>query len=93
MMRQYELVVILKAALAEAARKKEIAAIKDLFKGAKATKEDEWGQKPFAYKIKQELAGYYYILNFESEQPIVKGYEKRLETNDNIVRYLLIRKK
>ena len=80
-------------ALRWAARKKEIASLKELFKGGKFTKEEELGQKPFAYKIKQELAGYYYILGVEAAEPIAKGYERKLDANENIVRHLLIRNK
>ena len=92
-MRLYELVVVLKSSLSEGDRKKLLDSVKDLLKDLKITKEEDWGQKPLAYKIKQELAGYYYLFHMEGEKGLPVGFEKRLLNNDNIIRHLLVRKK
>ncbi|MDP3940936.1 MAG: 30S ribosomal protein S6 [bacterium] len=92
-MRIYELVLVLKTSLSDAQRKKLLDQVKDMLKGVKIGKEDEWGQKPLAYKIRRELAGFYHILHLESETGIEKGFEKKLVASEDVLRHLLIRKK
>lgn len=91
-MRVYELVLVLRPSLKDADRKKVLDAIKDFLKDLKITKENDWGQKPLAYTIKKELAGYYYQILFEGES-IAKDFETRLIRNDNVLRHLLLRTK
>ena len=92
-MRLYELVLVFRPSLSEKERAKLLETIKGWFKEFKITKEEEWGQKPLAYKIKKELAGFYYDLNLEGEQGLPADFEKRLMENENVLRYLLLRKK
>ena len=91
-MRNYELVLILRPSLKDTERKKLVDGVKDTLKEMKIVKEEEWGQKPLAYTIKRELAGYYYLLKLEGET-VTAGLEQKLTTNDNILRYLLLRAK
>lgn len=90
-MRAYELVLVLKTSLSEANRKKLLESVKALLGDAKNIKEDEWGQKPLAYSIKREIAGFYVDLAFEQEPEIPKDLEKKLLTNENVLRHLLLR--
>ena len=92
-MRIYELVLVLKTSLTDAKRKKLLEDIKGLLKGVKIVKEEEWGQKPLAYKIKRELAGFYHLMHLEAEGGIEKGFEKKLVAFEDVLRHLLIRKK
>jgi small subunit ribosomal protein S6 len=92
-MRNYELVVILKPSLKEEGRKKLVDSIKKIMGDIKMVKEEEWGQKPLAYTIKGELAGYYFLFRFESEKVIPSDLNKKLLTNNNILRHLLLRTK
>ncbi len=91
-MRLYELMLVIKTSLSDAERKKLVASIKDMVKDMKV-KEEELGQKPLAYKIKKELAGVYHILHLEGETGIAQDFEKKLLSNENILRHLLLRKK
>ncbi|MEK7502810.1 MAG: 30S ribosomal protein S6 [Patescibacteria group bacterium] len=91
-MRVYELVLILKTSLSEENRKKLLETIKSLLPELKIVKGDEWGQKPLAYSIKKEIAGYYLNWIFELKAELPKDFEKKLITNDNILRHLLLRK-
>ncbi len=92
-MRAYELVLVIKTSLTEANRKKLLETIKGLLPDLKIVKEEDWGQKPLAYSIKKEIAGYYlnWVLELKSDLP--KDFEKKLITNDNILRHLFLRKK
>jgi ribosomal protein S6 len=92
-MRLYELVLVMKTSLSEPQRKKIVAEVKDMLKTVKVTKEEGWGQKPLAYKIKHEFAGYYHQLFLESETGIEKGFENKLVANEDILRHLLVRTK
>lgn len=92
-MRVYELVMVLQSSLSEAQRKKLIDTVKTWLGDVKIAKEDEWGQKPLAYPIKKEIAGFYLLFNLETENSIPLDLEKKLLTNENILRHLLIRKK
>ena len=91
-MRSYELVLVLKTSLSDTQRKKLIDTIKDWIKPVKIVKEEELGQKPLSYSIKKEIAGVYLNWLFEIES-IPSDFEKKLLTNENILRHLLIRKK
>ena len=91
-MRSYELVLVLKTSLSDTQRKKLIDTIKDWIKPVKIVKEEELGQKPLSYPIKKEIAGVYLNWLFEMES-IPSDFEKKLLTNENILRHLLIRKK
>ena len=92
-MRLYELVLVMRPSLSEDDRKKLLEQVKSFLKDVKVAKEETWGQKPLAYKIRRELAGIYHLMHLETETGVEKGFEKRLQANDNILRFLLLRKK
>ncbi|HSX40352.1 MAG TPA: 30S ribosomal protein S6 [Candidatus Saccharimonadales bacterium] len=91
-MRTYQLVLVLKPALSDANRKKVLDTVKSWLKDGKVSKEDVWGQKPLSYPIKHEIAGYYVDWAVEGEN-IPNDFEKRILTNDDILRHLLLRTK
>lgn len=92
-MRLYELVLVMKPSLKEADRKKVLESVKGFLKDVKFTKEEDWGQKPLAYVIKKENAGFYVQWKFESEVGVPVGFETRLIRNDDVLRHLLLRTK
>lgn len=92
-MRLYELVVVLRPSLSEADRKKSFDQIKGWLGDVKVAKEEDWGQKPLAYKIKKEIAGVYHKMELETEGVIPTDFETRLLRSDNVLRHLLLRTK
>ncbi len=92
-MRAYDLLLVLRTSLEEKDRKKFVGTVKEWLKDVKVASEEEWGQKPLAYKIKKEAAGFYHLLKLETEGLIPADVEKRLITNENVLRHLLIRRK
>lgn len=96
-MRLYEFVMIFRPALKEANRKKIVATVKDWLKDVKIIKENDLGQKALAYKIKKEDAGYYYMLEIESDpekgKAIPSDFEQRVIRQENIIRHLMLRTK
>lgn len=92
-MRSYDLVIVVRPTLTDEERKRLVDTIKSFLEGVKFIKEDEWGQKPLAYSIKKEQAGYYYFFKFETEASVPAGFEQKLLLNENILRHLLLRTK
>ena len=90
-MKNYQLVLVLRTTLNEAGRKKFLETVKGYFKGAKFTKEEEWGEKVLAYPIKKQNSGFYQNFIFETEGNSVLDVEKKLFANDDILRYLLLK--
>jgi ribosomal protein S6 len=91
-MKTYQLVLVLKTSLSEANRKKFIETVKGYLKGAKFTKEEDWGEKTLAYAIKKEKSGFYLNLLLELAN-LPADFEKKLTTNENVLRHLVIREK
>jgi len=91
-MRLYELVLVLKTKLTDADRKKIIESIKGWLGDVKLTKQEDMGQKPLAYPIKKEVAGYYAVLHLEGET-ISSEVERRIIQSEDVLRHLLIRTK
>ena len=91
-MRIYELALVLESSLSQAKRKKTVDTIKSSLKDLKITKEEDIGEKPLSYKIKKQDTGYYLDLLFEGEC-VPLEFEKKLLTNENVLRHLLIRRK
>lgn len=90
-MRNYQLVLVLNSELTEAQRKKITDSIKTWLKDAKV-KEDVWGKKTLSYKIKREFEGYFISFAIETET-IPGDLERKILTQDEIIRHLLIRTK
>ncbi len=102
-MRIYELALVLKPSLSAVQRKKIVTTIKNSLKPAhnvsvasgelKLKDEKEIGERPLTYKIKKENIGYYMDLVFEGEAVIPVNFEKKMLTDENVLRHLLIRRK
>lgn len=90
-MKNYQLVLVLRSSVAEANRKKLIETVKSWLKDAKFKKEEEWGERPFSYQIKRETSGFYLNILLESENAVSTDFEKRLHSNDDVLRHLLLR--
>lgn len=92
-MRLYDLVIVTRPSLSDAQKKKLLDSVKEFLKGVKIVTEEDWGQKPLAYKIKKELAGVYHLFRLETDATVPQGLEKRLINDESILRHLLIRTK
>lgn len=86
-MNSYELVLILKDD-----KEKSLKNITQLLEEKKGSvvKTDNWGKKTFAYPIKKTLSGFYYILNLNAEKNVIQDFKKKLDYNEDVLRYLLI---
>jgi len=70
----------------------ELKTIKDLIislKG-KVTKEDNWGKKTLSFPIKKTSVANFYNWQVEIESKSMKELKKKLDYNENLIRYLLL---
>jgi small subunit ribosomal protein S6 len=90
-MRNYELMTITKASLAEDKAKAVSKEIQDLIVANKGlvTKADAWGKRKFAYEIKRDKEGYYDVIQFELDPEAISKVKGKLKLMDNIIRYLI----
>ncbi len=85
--------MVLKTDLEEKERKTLLDSVIKRLVGedGKITKEDLWGNKDLAYKIKKQDKGYFAHYEIESDPKNAKGLDKFLQVEENILRYLLVR--
>ncbi|MBI4038129.1 30S ribosomal protein S6 [Candidatus Daviesbacteria bacterium] len=93
-MSSYYLTLVLKPDLNDEARQKllENVKAKATGDGGKLVKEDLWGVRELAYPIQKQTKGYYVHFELEGEPKTVKDLDKSLKVEEDIIRYLLVRK-
>lgn len=89
-MNSYQLTLLIKNDLAEKTRKELLDSVTKKF--GKLEKEDLWGNKNLAYPIKKQDKAYFAHYEFDAEPKEISGLDKMLKLNEDIIRYLLIRK-
>lgn len=93
-MNTYELTLILNPKLSD--KDKETLLLKVLSivekEGGKVEKKEEWGKKALTYPIKKFTEGFYEFLTLEMEPKIVVIVNKKIRLEENIIRYLLVKK-
>lgn len=91
----YELVIIVSSGIEV---EKQTKAIKDLetvivnLQG-KVSKTDNWGKKELSYKIRGNTFGIFVSYNISLDPGKIKDLEKKIKSNDGIIRYLLIKQR
>lgn len=88
----YELVLILRSTIEEKEKEKILEEIKKSISPGKIKEIVDWGKKIFAYSIKKEKDGYYLLAILETEGKEAVKIPKLLQTNEQILRFLLVRK-
>lgn len=96
-MNAYYLTLVLRADLDEKARKAlSDKVINRLINGkenpGKVLKEDLWGVRPLAYPLKRQNKGYFAHYEIETESKSAYGLDKFLQLEEDILRYLLIKR-
>ncbi|MFA6917744.1 MAG: 30S ribosomal protein S6 [Candidatus Gracilibacteria bacterium] len=87
----YEIMLILQPDLGEEKTNSVLKDMKELIAeaGGKISHEDVWGLRDLAYVIKGKKQGLYIVWNFTADPIKVKEFEKQLNINAAIVRYLI----
>ena len=92
-MSRYEIMFIVKATIDSDLIKKTGETFKSIISDnkSKVLEYKEFGEKKFAYPIKKEVNGYYFLLQVEATAEAVKEFERRALIDDNVLRHLIIK--
>ncbi|MBI2022548.1 30S ribosomal protein S6 [Candidatus Daviesbacteria bacterium] len=89
-MDQYKLTILVKNDLEEKTRDELLSEIKKNL--GSVIKEDLWGSRNLTYPIKHQTQAFYAHFEFETEPKNIPSLDKQIKLNEDIIRYLLIRK-
>jgi small subunit ribosomal protein S6 len=93
-LKRYEVVVIVKSDLTEdnniALIDRSQAIITDR-KGVIA-KVDKWGKRRLAYEINKQKDGFYFLIDFAGDGPIVAELERNFKIDDRILKFMTVKK-
>ncbi|MFO7323273.1 MAG: 30S ribosomal protein S6 [Chloroflexota bacterium] len=94
MKRAYEVVVVVRLDLDEATINNTIDQIRGWIEadGGEVQKIDRWGRRKLAYEIKKQREGYYVLYDSLIESRNLGELERNLNLNQNLLRYLVVRK-
>ncbi|MGI9505132.1 MAG: 30S ribosomal protein S6 [Geminicoccaceae bacterium] len=59
--------------------------------GGEVTKNEYWGLRNLAYRVKKNRKGHYLHLNFKAPGDLVKELERQEELSDDVIRYMTVR--
>jgi len=93
-MYEYELTLVLDGKTQAAKKKKVLDNLEKVLKIFKGTvkKSEEWGVKELAYKLGKSETGLYLYFELEMEPASLKGLNDKLRTDEDVLRYLIVRK-
>ena len=94
-MRDYELTFIVSAGLGDKDRKAVLDNIVKWAGGGKKVeveKEEDWGVKKLAYPIEKITEGRYFCWQVKIDPSVLAALKQKMDLDENIIRYLLIRK-
>lgn len=89
-MNSYCLTLLIKNSIDEKERTALLDSVKKNFDELK--KEDLWGSKNLAYKIAKQDKAFYAYFEFNSDPSKISSLDKQVKLNEDIIRYLLLRK-
>lgn len=87
-----ESIYILKGTLTEEEYKDVLEDIKEKFEEFKIEKIEELGKKNLAYEVNKNKTGYYIIIEFYAGNEDVKNLELYCRNNEDILKWIFIRK-
>jgi small subunit ribosomal protein S6 len=94
MANQYETVFIMTPVLSDDQMKETVAKYQKLLrdKGAEIVFEDNWGLRKLAFPIQKKSTGFYYLLEFRSnDQEIIHDLELAFKRDERIIRFLTVK--
>lgn len=92
-MNKYEIMFIVRADIDEKTVKDTEKAFEKILTDmkSKVVNAKDMGQRKLAYPIKDQVRGFYYILNVEASSEAVKEFDRKAKIDNNILRHLIIR--
>lgn len=91
-LKKYELMLIISGELSEVQFEKELTEIRKLLKESTKgiSREDMWGRKDMAYRVKKQWRGYYTVFDFTASPTSIAELRTNIKLNPAVLRYLLI---
>lgn len=93
-MTKYELAVVVSAKLEEEDRAAVVEKAKALIErfGGRITNVDDWGKKRLAYEIQKMREGFYYFIQFESDNSDCPNeVESHIRIMEPVIRFLCVK--
>jgi len=93
-MNHYETVFILNPVLSEEQIKETVQKFKKILKDSKSkvVVEENWGLKKMAYSIQKKRTGFYYLMEFTSEdREIINKLELAYKRDERLMRWITVK--
>ena len=92
-MNNYEIMFIVKATLESDVVDKTAESLKSIItdKKGKVSEFKALGEKKFAYPIKKEINGYYFLMLANAPAEAIAEFDRKALINENILRHLVIK--
>ncbi len=93
-MKRYEVVAIVKADLAEDDLTAIIERSQTIITDRKGViaKVEKWGKRRLAYEINKQKDGFYFLIDFAGDGPIVDEIERNFKIDDRILKFMTVKK-
>jgi len=90
----YETVFVLRGDMASSQVEEDVAAFKKIIEAGKGKllKEENWGLRTLAYKIKKNKKGHYILLETDADSAAIKELERKLGLSENVLRFLTVKR-
>jgi len=59
--------------------------------GGTVDKVDKWGVRRLAYRVQKHGEGFYVLMHFSCEAPVIRELERRLRVLDPVIKFLTVR--
>jgi len=91
-MRDYELVIIITPEFEEAATADIVDKVKSWIteNGGSIESLEEWGRQKFAYMVRNQKEGQYFLFNLKMEPSAIATLERNFNLQESILRFLII---
>ena len=91
-MRNYECMFILKPEMDEEAITAHIERYTGIVTDGQGemVSVDKWGKRRLAYEIKDLMDGYYVLMHFSSEPPVVNELDRVMKISDDMLRFMIV---
>ena len=91
-MRDYELVIIITPEFEETATADIVDKVKSWIteNGGSIESLEEWGRQKFAYMVRNQKEGQYFLFNLKMEPSAIATLERNFNLQESILRFLII---
>jgi small subunit ribosomal protein S6 len=89
----YDLVLLLSPSADEEQRTKILTDVESAITGAQGSidRQDDWGQRPLAYRIHHQPEADYHLLQFHAPPTLIETLSHDLRITDGVVRFRVIK--